>query len=295
MRGRRRWRFAKDVFLPDAFHFHVHRHAGRGFGDMVVQKRHPPLDGVRHLHPIGEIVQNEIRQHRLGIHIEHLIQPVAAGDALRQRQTIQRGHQRLKLPNRRREIITEQRGHAVGLGRTYIERGGQPAQPALHCGHLRAVDLLGHQQRARRGIGAQHLIEERRLLAGTQRRIVIERVDPEVRIAAQHFVGAFADEHHLDARGSHGTAEQILGHAVAVEHLRLGMPDRIGERVGDLAPGDRDGVIRRADMLGLSLRDAGFVIERVLKGERKRADRPIHLLLRKPEDGADEGVGRQLL
>jgi hypothetical protein len=28
-----------------------------------------------------------------------------------------------------------------------------------------------------------------------------------------------------------------------------------------------------------------FVIERVLKGERKRADRPVHLLLREPEDG----------
>jgi len=57
-------RFGKDVPFPNAFHLHVHRHARRDFGDMVVQERHPSLDGVRHLHPIGEIVQNEIRQHR---------------------------------------------------------------------------------------------------------------------------------------------------------------------------------------------------------------------------------------
>ena len=73
---------------------------------------------------------------------------------------------------------------------------------------------------------------------------------------------------------------------MAVEHLRFGMPDRIRERVGDLAPRDRNRVIRRADVLGLSFSDAGFVIERVLKGERERADRPVHLLLREPEDGA---------
>ena len=39
--------------------------------------------------PIGQIVQNEIRLHRLGIDVEHLIQPIAVGDALRQRQPIQ--------------------------------------------------------------------------------------------------------------------------------------------------------------------------------------------------------------
>jgi hypothetical protein len=72
---------------------------------------------------------------------------------------------------------------------------------------------------------------------------------------------------------------------VAVEHLRFGMPDRVRERVGDLAPGDWDGVIRRADMPGLSFSDAGFVIQRVVKGERERADRPVRLLLREPQDG----------
>ena len=173
---------------------------------------------------------------------------------MRERQAIQGGHQRLKLPNGHREIIAEQRGNAVGLGRSHIERRRQPAEPALHCLHLRAVDLLRHQQRASRRIGAEHLIEERRFLAGTQRRVVIQRVDPEVRIASQHFVGAFAGEHHLDARGSHGTAEEVLGDAVAVEHLRFGMPDRIRERIGDLPPSDRN--------------------------------RPVHLLLREPEDGA---------
>jgi hypothetical protein len=44
-------------------------------------------------------------------------------------------------------------------------------------------------------------------------------------------------------------------------------------------------VIRRPDVQGLSLSDARFVIERVVKGERKRAARPVHLLLREPEDG----------
>ena len=39
-------------------------------------------------------------------------------------------------------------------------------------------------------------------------------------------------------------------------------------------------------MSGLSFSDAGFVIERVVKGERERADRPVHLLLREPEHGA---------
>jgi hypothetical protein len=63
------------------------------------------------------------------------------------------------------------------------------------------------------------------------------------------------------------------------------MPDRIRERVSDLAPGDRNRVIRRADVPDLRFSDAGFVIERVLKGERKRADWPVHLLLREPEDG----------
>ena len=33
-------RFAKHMLFPDAFHFHVHRHARRDFGDMVVQERH---------------------------------------------------------------------------------------------------------------------------------------------------------------------------------------------------------------------------------------------------------------
>ena len=70
------------VSPADAFHFHVHRYPSRDFGDTVVQERHAPFDGVSHLHPIGEIVQDEIRQHRLGIDIEHLIQAVAASDAL---------------------------------------------------------------------------------------------------------------------------------------------------------------------------------------------------------------------
>ncbi len=73
---------------------------------------------------------------------------------------------------------------------------------------------------------------------------------------------------------------------MAVEHLRFGMPDRILECVGDLPPGDRNRVIRRADVLGLSFSDAGFVIERVLKRQRERADRPVHLLLREPQDRA---------
>jgi hypothetical protein len=71
---------------------------------------------------------------------------------------------------------------------------------------------------------------------------------------------------------------------VPVEHLRFGMPNRIRERVGDLPPRDRNRVIRRADVLRLSFRNAGFVIERILKCQRKRADRPVHLLLREPED-----------
>ncbi len=45
-------------------------------------------------------------------------------------------------------------------------------------------------------------------------------------------------------------------------------------------------MIRRADVLGLSFSDAGFVIERVLKRQRERADRPVHLLLREPQDRA---------
>ena len=32
-------RFAQNVFFPNAFHFHVHRHARRDFGDTVVQAR----------------------------------------------------------------------------------------------------------------------------------------------------------------------------------------------------------------------------------------------------------------
>ena len=38
----------------------------------------------------------------------------------------------------------------------------------------------------------------------------------------------------VDARGSDGAAEEVFGDAVAVEHLRFGMPDRIRERVDDL-------------------------------------------------------------
>ena len=41
-------RFAQNVFFPNAFHFHVHRHARRDFGDTVVQERHAPFDGVSH-------------------------------------------------------------------------------------------------------------------------------------------------------------------------------------------------------------------------------------------------------
>ena len=63
------------------------------------------FDGVSHLHPIGEIVQDEIRQNRFGIDVEHLIQAVAAFDVLRERQPIQRGHQRLKLPHAHGEIV----------------------------------------------------------------------------------------------------------------------------------------------------------------------------------------------
>jgi hypothetical protein len=39
-------------------------------------------------------------------------------------------------------------------------------------------------------------------------------------------------------------------------------------------------------MLGLSFSDAGFVIDRVLKGERERADRPVQRLLRESEERA---------
>jgi hypothetical protein len=92
--------------------------------------------------------------------------------------------------------------------------------------------------------------------------------------------------HHFDARSSDGAAEEILGDTVAVEHLRFGMPDRILEWVGDFPPGDGNWVIGRADMLGLSFSDAGFVIDRVLKGERERADRPVQRLLRESEERA---------
>jgi hypothetical protein len=40
--------------FPNAFHSHVHRHTSRDLGDMVVQERHPPFDGVSHLDPIGK-------------------------------------------------------------------------------------------------------------------------------------------------------------------------------------------------------------------------------------------------
>jgi hypothetical protein len=72
---------------------------------------------------------------------------------LRNRQAIQRGHQRLKLPHRSREVIAEQRGHDIGRCRSVVERRRQLAEPALHCVYLRAVDLLRHQQRASRRIG----------------------------------------------------------------------------------------------------------------------------------------------
>src|SRR6476646_3239908 len=39
-------------------------------------------------------------------------------------------------------------------------------------------------------------------------------------------------------------------------------------------------------MPGLGFSDAGFVVERVLEGQRERADGPVHLLLREPEDSA---------
>ena len=51
-------RFAQDVLLANPLDFHMDWHARRGLGGAMVQERYPAFDGVGHLHPIGEVVQN---------------------------------------------------------------------------------------------------------------------------------------------------------------------------------------------------------------------------------------------
>ena len=94
----------------------------------------------------------------------------------------------------------------------------------------------------------------------------VDGIDAEERVSAQHFVGAFTGEHDFDAGVSHRPAEQVLGDAVAVEHLRFAVPDRGCEGLRDVKSGDRDRVVGRADEFRLSLGDLRFVIEGVREG-----------------------------
>ena len=110
---------------------------------------------------------------------------------------------------------------------------------------------VGQQQAARdrvarRPARSRSCCDRRRVLA---LRVVQQHVAAEVRVAGQDLVGAFAGQDDLVAGVAHGPAQQVLRDAVRVEAERLGLPDRVGEVVGEVGLPDRDRVELGPDVL----------------------------------------------
>ena len=69
----------KDVLLRHAADLLVHWLRSNDFHDMVIEKRHTPLDGVRHLHAVTEHGQDVAGQQRLRPEVERLMHGLASG------------------------------------------------------------------------------------------------------------------------------------------------------------------------------------------------------------------------
>ena len=66
---------------------------------------------------------------------------------------------------------------------------------------------------------------------------------------------------------------------MAVEHIALAMPKRVGERVGNILLADRHGLEVCAGKLGCLLGEEGLVIDGVIECDGKGAERAAGVLL----------------
>ena len=72
-------RLAQDVLLRHAVNLLVRRLRANNFHDLVVEERHPPLDGVRHLHAVAEHRQDVAGQHGLRPQVKRLVHGLTSG------------------------------------------------------------------------------------------------------------------------------------------------------------------------------------------------------------------------
>ncbi|MNQ87423.1 hypothetical protein D3C85_1026450 [compost metagenome] len=89
-----------------------------------------------------------------------------------------------------------------------------------------------------------------------------------MRVAGEHFIGAFTGQHDLHAGLAHFAAEDVLGHAVGVEEWRFVVPQGLLEIVRQVVLGDFDGVEACIVVLGSQAREAVLVVV-VHVGERQ--------------------------
>src|SRR5262245_40219369 len=68
---------AQEIFLGHSSYFQRNRHAAKEFDHVMIQERHPPFNGVSHLHAVTQKIQNITRQERLGPDEERFVQWVA--------------------------------------------------------------------------------------------------------------------------------------------------------------------------------------------------------------------------
>ena len=108
--------------------------------------------------------------------------------------------------------------------------------------------------------------------------VVEEHVPPEMRIAAEDLVGAFARQHDFVAGVAHRAREDELGDAVGVEAKRLRVPGRVREVVGEVVLTDRHRVVLGPGSAGHLPRDHALVVVRPVEGQREGPDRAGQVL-----------------
>ncbi len=67
---------SQHMLFPHTLDLHVHRDTRGVLCDLVIQERHPALDGMSHLAAITEEVEDEVVQHGLRPEIERLVEGI---------------------------------------------------------------------------------------------------------------------------------------------------------------------------------------------------------------------------
>ena len=157
---------------------------------MMIEERQATLHRVRHLHPIAEIAEDVVGQHRLRPDVERLVHHVAAGDLPLHIQSVHQQTVRVALRIRAAEVVARHREQTVADLRPRLELRRDEAERTPNAFDLRAG--LRHQEARRHAVRLLELREQLLRVAASSPRCHTARVAAEVRVAGEDLVAPLA-------------------------------------------------------------------------------------------------------